>query len=279
MGQLLIALNIQGSLHKVKIETVLFDLDETLIEEEASNDASALAACAIAQRRHGVDVHFMLNALRMRSIELWRAGPAVQYCRDIGISSREGLWGAFTGEEPNLKILREWIPGYRLAAWSRALADLGIDDAALARELTDFFLADRKQRHVVFPESRAVLGALHHRLKLAMITNGASDIQREKIEGSDLAAYFDTIVVSGEEGFGKPKPEIFRLTIDRLDADESSAAMIGDSLARDVAGAASVGVKSVWVNRTGRKRADGFPVPDLEVTDLAGLPELLEKIL
>lgn len=263
----------------MKIETVLFDLDETLIEEEASNDASALAACAIARQRHGLDVDLILSALRTRSIELWRAGPAVQYCRDIGVSSREGLWGAFAGDEPNLKILREWIPGYRVAAWSRALDDLGIDDGALARELADLFLADRRRRHVVFPESRAVLDALHHRVKLGMITNGAPDIQREKIAGSDLAAYFDTIVVSGEEGFGKPKPEIFRLTIDRLDADESSAVMIGDSLARDVAGAASVGIKSIWVNRLGRKRGDGFPAPDAEVRDLAGLPELLEKIL
>jgi len=271
----------------MKIETVLFDLDETLIEEEASNDASALAACEIAYRCYGVDIRVMLAALRARSLELWRAGPAVQYCRDIGISSREGLWGAFTGDEPNLAILREWLPGYRVDAWAGALAAVGIDDSAMARELADFFLADRKQRHVVFPESRAVLERLRSpvelsptrsRVKLGMITNGASDIQRAKIEGSGLADYFDTILVSGEEGFGKPKPEIFRLAIDRLGVDEASAVMIGDSLARDVAGAAAVGIKSVWVNRMGVKGIDRFPTPDAELRDLAGLAELLEKM-
>ena len=164
----------------------------------------------------------MLTALRARSLELWRAGPAVQYCRDIGISSREGLWGAFTGEEPNLGILREWIPGYRVDAWTGALAQFGIDDAALASELADFFLADRRQRHVVFPESRPTLEALRPRVKIGMITNGAPDIQRAKIDGSGFAGYFDTVLVSGEEGFGKPKPEIFRLAIDRLGVDEAS---------------------------------------------------------
>jgi putative hydrolase of the HAD superfamily len=261
------------------IETVLLDLDETLIEEEASNDASALAACAIARRSYGIDVNLMLAALRARSAELWRAGPAVEYCRDIGISSREGLWGAFTGEEPGVAILREWIPGYRALAWTRALADLGVDDTAMACELGDFFLSDRKQRHVVFPEARAVLDALRSRVKLGMITNGASDIQRAKIEGSGLAAYFEAILVSGEEGFGKPKPEIFRLAIDRLGVDEASAVMVGDSLARDVAGAASVGIKSVWVNRRGVAGTDRFPAPDAELRDLIGLPELVEKIL
>lgn len=262
----------------MKVETVLFDLDETLIEEEASNDASALAACAIAHQRHRIDVRAMLTALRAHSSELWRGGPALEYCRAIGISAREGLWGAFTGDEAGLGVLREWIPDYRIESWRRALGDMGIDDTALAHEMADFFLADRRERHVVFPESRAVLESLRSRVKLAMITNGASDIQRNKIEGSGLAEYFDTILVSGEEGFGKPRPEIFRLAIDRLDVDEAAAVMIGDSLARDVAGAAAVGIKTVWVNRMGIARSDRLPVPDIEMRDLALLPDLLEKI-
>ena len=262
----------------MKIETVIFDLDETLIEEESSNDASALEACAIAHRRHGVDPNAMLTALRARSRELWRAGPAIDYCGDIGISAREGLWGAFTGDGPDLRILREWIAGYRIEAWTRALAEVGVEDLAMARELAECFLADRRRRHVVFPESRTVLDALRSRVKLGMITNGASDIQRAKILGSELADYFDLILVSGEEGFGKPKPEIFRLAIDRLDVDEASAVMVGDSLARDIAGAASVGMRSVWVNRFARGIPVGFPSPDLEMRDLRGLAEQLEKI-
>jgi putative hydrolase of the HAD superfamily len=261
----------------VKIETVLFDLDETLIEEEVSNDVSALAACDIAQRRHGVDIRVMLTALRARSLDLWRAGPALEYCREIGISSREGLWGAFHGEQVGLAILREWIPRYRLEAWTGALAGVGVDDRALALELGDFFLADRRHRHVVFPESRPVLDKLRPGVKLGLITNGAPDIQRTKIAGSGLAGYFDAILVSGEEGFGKPKAEIFRLAIDRLGVDEAGAVMIGDSLARDIAGAANVGIKSVWVNRMGIKASDRFPAPDAELRDLAGLPELLKK--
>jgi putative hydrolase of the HAD superfamily len=263
----------------MKIETVIFDLDETLIEEESSNDVSALEACAIAHRCYGIDAKLMLTALRARSRELWRAGPAVDYCNNIGISSREGLWGAFTGDEPELRIMREWIDGYCIEAWRRALADVGVEDAAMARELAECFRADRKQRHVVFPEARAVLEALRPRVKLAMITNGASDIQRAKIVGSGLADFFDLILVSGEVGFGKPKPEIFRLAIDRLDVDEASAVMVGDSLARDIAGAAGVGMRSVWVNRLGRPVPENLPTPEAEMRDLVALPEWLEKLV
>jgi len=175
--------------------------------------------------------------------------------------------------------LRGWIPGYRALAWTHALAGVGLDDSAMVRELGDFFLDDRRRRHVVFPESRAVLDALRSRVKLGIITNGASDIQRAKIAGSGLGHYFDAILVSGEEGFGKPKPEIFRLAIDRMGVDEATAVMIGDSLARDVAGAAAVGIRSVWENRRGLEGSDRFPAPDAELRDLVGLPDLLEKIL
>ncbi len=220
----------------------------------------------------------MLKTLRARSVELWRAGPAVQYCRAIGISSREGLWGAFTGGEPNLKILRDWIAGYRVEAWARALGDHGIDDRALAADLAEAFRIDRKNRHVVFPESRGALELLRGRVKLGLLTNGAPDIQREKIDKSGLAGFFDSILVSGEVGFGKPLAEIFRLAIDQLGADEASAVMIGDSLKRDVAGAANAGIRSIWVNRGGAKAAEGSPIPDREVRDLARLPKSLEAL-
>jgi len=35
----------------MKIRGVLFDLDETLIEEEVSNDAAAYVACQVGARR------------------------------------------------------------------------------------------------------------------------------------------------------------------------------------------------------------------------------------
>jgi predicted HAD superfamily phosphohydrolase YqeG len=59
---------------QIKVRAVIFDLDETLIEEETSNDASALTAAEIAVARHGVDRVALLTALRKRSRELFLAG-------------------------------------------------------------------------------------------------------------------------------------------------------------------------------------------------------------
>ena len=48
----------------MKVRAVIFDLDETLIEEETSNDASALTAAQIAVARYGIDRVALLTALR-----------------------------------------------------------------------------------------------------------------------------------------------------------------------------------------------------------------------
>jgi putative hydrolase of the HAD superfamily len=259
----------------MKVRAVLFDLDETLIEEESSNDVSALAACEIAFARHGVDRGILLAAMRQRSGELWRAGPMYDYCRNIGISSREGLWGSFTGDGLDLARLRDWAVQYKIRAWTDALRDLGVNDDALAAELAQVFERDRRMRHVVFPESRNVLTELKKGYRLALITNGAIDIQRDKINGSNLAEFFDPIIISGEFGFGKPNPQLFQMALERLEVAPRRAVMIGDSLHRDIAGAHDLGIRTIWINRFKATIGDHHPTPDLELTDLITLPRLL----
>jgi putative hydrolase of the HAD superfamily len=260
---------------QMKVRAVIFDLDETLIEEEASNDASVLAAGEIARDRYGVDSAALLTALRKRSRELFLAGPMIDYCRDIGISSREALWGTFSGVDPSLARLREWMPTYRLQSWMGALNELGIDDQALAAELAEFFATDRSRRHVVFAESEQVLHDLKKSFRLALLTNGAPDIQGAKIDGSNLASLFETIIISGDHGFGKPDPRIFQLALKRLKVAAREAVMIGDSLNRDIAGARDAGLRTIWINRYNRTLSDSHPIADLELTNLRDLPTIL----
>jgi putative hydrolase of the HAD superfamily len=259
----------------MNVRAILFDLDETLIEEESSNNASMRAACELAAERRGVDGAALFSAVRKRSTDLWLSGPMIEYCRDIGISSREGLWGSFDGDAEALSRLRAWIPEYRRHAWSTALSDAGVEDDALAAELVEFFATDRGKRHVVFPESERVLTELSARYRLALITDGAPGIQRAKIRGSKLGRFFGTIMVSGEVGFGKPNPEIFKLTLDALEAAPPESVMVGDSLSRDVGGARAAGIRTVWVDRRNRPIASNDPKPDIQVADLRTLPALL----
>ena len=65
----------------------------------------------------------------------------------------------------------------------------------------------------------------------------ASPVWRAKLAATDLEEHFDTVVVSGEVGVGKPDEKVFRIVLDELEVQADRAVMVGDSLSSDIAGA------------------------------------------
>jgi putative hydrolase of the HAD superfamily len=254
---------------------LLLDLDDTLIVEEPAAVAAFAATARAAAEHHGVDAARLALDARARGREIWRAGPNHPFCRRIGISSWEGHFCTYEGEGEELRALRDWVPGYRRETWRRALADQGVADDELARELGERFCVERRALHETFADAAPALAALRADHALALVTNGASCWQREKLRASALADRFDVIVVSGELGTAKPDPAVYAHALRALGAEPGDAAMAGDSLRNDVDGALAAGLgAAIWVNRDGRPRPPGRD--DLvEVADLAALPGVL----
>ncbi len=250
---------------------ILFDLDDTLIAQDACDDAAFHAVCDFAHRQRGVDAGALdqaVQAVRPIARQLWREAPTSPYTNRIGISYTEGLWGHFAGNEPELRELHDWAPTYRREAWSRALMEQGVEDISLAEELAALFGQERRARRFVFPDTAPALRGLRANYRMGLITNGAPDLQREKLVHSGLEPFFDAIIVSGEVNVGKPDPRIFALALERLGARPDEAAMVGDSPARDIAGALSAGVRAVMIKRIGLQRDLAGITPDAEIATL-----------
>lgn len=253
---------------------LLFDLDDTLVVEEPAAAASFRATAQVAAARYRMDAERLARTARERARELWYAAPTHPYCIRVGISSWEGLWCRFQGEEPDVRWLREWSPRYRREAWRLALADQGVEDADFAEALGERFGIERRERLTAFTDAAPSLRVLRESYALALVTNGASCLQREKLAASGLDEHFDAVVVSAELGTAKPDATIFKHALSQLGADANHAVMVGDSLARDVDGAIAAGLQGVWINRQGRSRPDDRP--DLvEVSALSDLPAVL----
>jgi len=257
---------------------LLFDLDDTLVVEEPAATASFAATAQAATTHYQVDAESLALTARERARELWYATPAHPYCMRVGISSWEGLWCRFEGEEPEVQWLRKWSPRYRREVWNLALADQGVQDPMLAEELGEKYDIESRARHHRFADVLDCLDELSNSYTLALITNGASCLQREKLATAGLDEYFDVVVVSAEFGVAKPDPSIFNHALTQLDCQDGHTVMIGDSLTRDIDGAMAAGLRGVWVNRTGQPRpADR---PDLvEVTTLSDLPATLRRVV
>ena len=233
--------------------------------------AFAATARSATERWPALDAAALARAARERARELWYAAPTHPWCRRIGMSSWEGLWCRFEGEGPDCRALRRWAPEYRREAWRRALADQGVEDPALAAELGERFGVERRAQLAPFPEAAAALRALAGSWPLALVTNGASCLQREKLAASGLAELFEVVAISAEVGAAKPQRAAFAAALAQLGAEPGDAVMVGDSLERDVEGARAAGLAAVWVNRAGAPAPPGVR----HVASLAELPAAL----
>ena len=252
------------------IRAVVLDLDDTLIEEEATARSSLRSAVALAA---GIDPAHGEQVVLACARQLWRTGPHHQVCLELGIASWEGLWATFEGCHARLEGLRNWAPGYRRAAWQAALAQLGIAGARMAEAVADAYVSRQRRGHPLIPGADEVVPYLAGRYRLGLLTNGPSDIQRLKLEQTGLADHFAAVVVSGEVGSGKPNREVFLQVASELGVSPDEAVMVGDSWDRDVVGAQGAGIAAVWVAR-GRPRPTA-PSTAGSVDSISGLPAWL----
>jgi len=163
-----------------------------------------------------------------------------------------------------------------LDVWSRALRACGYDDKSLA-----LFASDTHRRLVreyirLFDDAQSLLASLSRaNLRLALITNGASDTQRDALRALGIDQRFGAVVISGEVGIAKPDAGIFRIALEKLQVRPANVCHVGDSLWVDVAGAKASGLSAIWLNRHGTIRSEADPQPDREIRSLLELTRLL----
>ncbi|WP_419393083.1 HAD family hydrolase [Cytobacillus praedii] len=120
---------------------------------------------------------------------------------------------------------------------------------------------------VPFPNLINMLQSLKDRsILLGIITNGKGKFQMDNIKALGIENYFDTILISEREGIKKPNPEIFKRALSKLDAAAYESMYVGDHPENDVFGSKNVGMLAVWKKDIywGHAEAD-FVINDLMV--------------
>ena len=119
----------------------------------------------------------------------------------------------------------------------------------LAIRIADRFTAFREEQMFVFPGAHDAIDALRARgVKLALVTNGAADTQRAKIERFALAHRFDHIQIEGEHGFGKPEERAYLHAMRALGVTASDTWMVGDNLEWEVEVPQRLGIYAIWLD-------------------------------
>jgi len=147
----------------------------------------------------------------------------------------------------------------------------------LAIRLADRFTAYRDEQMFVFPGAHDAIDALKARgVKLALVTNGAADTQRAKVERFALTHRFDHIQIEGEHGFGKPEQRAYLHAMEALGVTAGETWMVGDNLEWEVEVPQRLGIYAIWIDVHG----DGLPEGSTVKPDriIRSLTELLDEI-
>lgn len=214
-----------------KPELVLFDLDETLFDDDFARRAGLTEARRLdpALRSHPLDTLYrwygeLLNASHRAGVD-GRAHPdGMRLERFRALGARAGVsWTA--------QALTEVVKGYR-SAYERAVRPV--------------------------PGAGLLLDHLRGRnVQIGIVSNNRTAEQAGKLRAIGLDTRVDFLVTSEATGFWKPDPRIFMVALERASVPASRTVMIGDSWNEDVLGARAAGIRPVWFNRFGRSRPPG----------------------
>ncbi len=151
-----------------------------------------------------------------------------------------------------------------------ALDTLEIDDPVLRQRLMDLYL-----RIEAFPEVVEVLKALKDGgMKTAILSNGSPDMLAAAVENTGTGPYLDAVLSVEDVGVFKPHFSVYQLACDRLGVAAGEISF-QSSNSWDAVGAATFGMRVVWINRYGQRRERLTADPDIEVSTMADLPAIV----
>lgn len=135
------------------------------------------------------------------------------------------------------------------------------------------------ERERLYEGTEEVLRRLHERYRLGVIANQPENA-RQRLLQFGVLQYFDHLTISGEIGYSKPSPTIFRETLRIIGTAAEKCVMAGDKLTNDIVPAKKLGFRTVWVKQEygGMNRiTDESMSPDFTVDSITGLPEIFLK--
>jgi len=236
----------EGRTPSSRISAILFDLDNTLIETRKADSITCHKVSETMTREYDIPSSVAKKAADT-FLRRFRRCP----------------------ENPRMPL-----DEYRLCLWIEAL---GEDYEDLAE---DIYMRWRKLRYrnLAVPETTLnLLKNLHKQYQLAIVTNGPSQSQWEKIRELRLEEYFDCIVVSGDLKWEKPQPEIFHRVCTALGVQPYECLMVGDKIETDIVGGcqAQLGI-TVWIPLDEPGQETPNPPPDFVICDIHQLVGILQ---
>ena len=134
------------------------------------------------------------------------------------------------------------------------------------------------QGHYFLPGAVELLEELYTQYDLYVVSNGTGAVQDGRIKSSGIDRYFKDIFISERMGADKPDPVFFENCFKRIPGfNKEEAIIIGDSLTSDIRGGNNVHLRTCWFNPNGQMPKAGIRA-DYEIKKLSEIPALIKSL-
>ncbi|MGB1250684.1 MAG: HAD family hydrolase [Candidatus Promineifilaceae bacterium] len=240
------------------IDTIIFDLDDTLISWETQTITWPDYLTPMMVRAAGY-----LNGLG-HTVDVEAFG------RRFGRNIRTA-WDTARAE-------RTWEAVHMAGIAQQTLSDFDIDPSSVdIHALLKAFEWYPMPGVAPFPDTHAVLDTLRAMgYKIGLITNAFQPMWMRdiEIETYGLMGRLDARITSGDTGFMKPHPAIYWRMLGMLDSRPDRAMFVGDSPRNDIAGANKTGMVSVQIDPAHINKSAELDIENADYT-ITTLSELL----
>lgn len=228
------------------IETVLFDLDNTLLDFDRAEH----------------------EALRQTLLHTFGHAPEEDILRRYNTINRAQWKLLEQGKLTRCEV--------KLRRFELLFDEFAIN--ASVEETAKRYEALLGSGHYYMEGAEEVLKTLALRYGLYIVTNGTASVQQGRIESADLRQWVRNIFISEEIGFDKPSPAYFEACFARIPyLRRDRTVIVGDSLSSDIQGGKNAGIRTIWFHPGEAPRENG-PIPDYEITALRELEPLLRTL-
>lgn len=143
-------------------------------------------------------------------------------------------------------------------------------------ELMDYWNTEFPRCATPVSNLYGILDYLHDKkMVMGIVTNSITKFQYAKIDKLNIRKYMSAIIISEEVGIVKPNPEIYNLALSRIDAKPDTTLFVGDYPSIDIKGAYDAGIMSAWLSYGRVWNIDDYR-PDHIIHDLSELISIIK---
>lgn len=231
-----------------RYQTLLFDVDDTLLDFHAAQDQA---------------LDRLFDSVGIAPTTTVKTAYATY---------NQSLWEKLEkGELTRDELMATRFPTFFKEYFQKELPNNSLNERYLN------FLAEGHQE---VEGAKALLENLNARgYELYIVTNGVRFIQEKRLRAAKFTHYFKDVFISETLGAQKPSPLFFERAFAQIkDFDKEHALIIGDSLSSDMLGGQNAGIDTLWYNPKKQTATPDLKI-DWEVASLAQVEQILAQDL